>query len=135
MYICIWVRMGLTKPCGKPRYITLGRVFSILVGTYLNFFHVSVWSKIVSIYSLGRVCTMKWKKEWQCLNRLNSLIKQYRMTRPFGGCNPEFGVNHVYPGVPRLWCMCSVYVWYYMFKWFMCAYHVKMCKKTMCAFI
>ena len=67
-----------------------------------------MWSKIVAIYSLGRVCTMKWKKEWRCLNRVNSLIKQYRMMRPFGGCSPEFGVNHVYLCVPLLWCMCDI---------------------------
>ena len=33
---------------------------------------------------------------------VTQLINQYRMKRPFGGCNPEFGVNHVYLCVPLL---------------------------------
>ena len=33
---------------------------------------------------------------------VTKLINQYRMMRPFGGCNPEFVVNHVYLCVPLL---------------------------------
>ena len=114
MYTCIWVRLGLTKPYAKPSYITPGRVFSVLVKTYLNFSRVWVLIKDSldllsgeSVYDETKGSVAMFKAVW------NFLINQYRMMRPIGGCNPEFGVNHVYLCVPLFYdlcvqCMCVI---------------------------